>query len=100
MSHSVFPQGTSAGGVKRAKVESWERSVGTLGSKGALGSLVVRKKPAAAVNKPGPVVAAAAPISQTGNTSVSLTAYMKAMHSLNLLTSKTLVNVFLHQTFV
>lgn len=58
-------QEASAGGVKRAKVESWERSVGTLGSKGALGSLVVRKKPAAAVNKPSPVAAAAAPTSQT-----------------------------------
>lgn len=58
-------QGSSAGGVKRAKVESWERSVGTLGSKGALGSLVVRKKPAAAVIKPSPVAAAAAPKSQT-----------------------------------
>ncbi|XP_031703907.1 splicing factor YJU2 isoform X1 [Anarrhichthys ocellatus] len=58
-------QGTSAGGVKKAKVESWERSVGTLGGKGALGSLVVRKKPAVAVNKPRPVAAAAAPLSQT-----------------------------------
>ncbi|KAM6917151.1 splicing factor YJU2 [Lycodopsis pacificus] len=58
-------QGTSAGGVKKAKVESWERSVGTLGGKAALGSLVVRKKPAAAVNKPRPVAAAAAPTSQT-----------------------------------
>ncbi|XP_042244466.1 splicing factor YJU2 [Thunnus maccoyii] len=53
-------QGTSAGGVKRAKVESWERSVGTLSGGGALGSLVVRKKPAAAVNKPSPVAAPAA----------------------------------------
>lgn len=35
-------------GVKKQKVESWERSVGGLGGKGALGSLVVRKKPAAA----------------------------------------------------
>ncbi|XP_036412581.1 splicing factor YJU2 [Colossoma macropomum] len=33
--------------VKRQKVESWERSVGGLGGKSALGSLVVRKKPAA-----------------------------------------------------
>ncbi|KAM9340840.1 splicing factor YJU2 [Symphorus nematophorus] len=52
-------QGTSAGGVKRAKVESWEKSVGTLGGGGALGSLVVRKKPAVAVSKPSPVAAAA-----------------------------------------
>lgn len=84
-SHAVcFPQGTSAGGVKRAKVESWERSVGTLGGGGALGSLVVRKKPAAAVNKPSPVAAAAAAAhtSRTGNTSESLTAPMKALYSL------------------
>ncbi|XP_061651568.1 splicing factor YJU2 isoform X1 [Phyllopteryx taeniolatus] len=32
--------------VKKAKVESWEKSVGTLGAAGALGSLVVRKKSA------------------------------------------------------
>ncbi|XP_029316701.1 splicing factor YJU2 [Cottoperca gobio] len=62
-------QGTSAGGVKRAKVESWERSVGTLGGKGALGSLVVRKKPAAAFIKPRPVAAASAPTSQTDSKS-------------------------------
>ncbi|KAM9787076.1 splicing factor YJU2 [Syngnathus typhle] len=30
--------------AKKAKVESWEKSVGTLGAGGALGSLVVRKK--------------------------------------------------------
>nr|XP_020442552.1 coiled-coil domain-containing protein 94 [Monopterus albus] len=53
-------QGDTAGGGKRARVESWERSVGTLGGGRALGSLVVRKKPpAAAVNKPSPVAAAA-----------------------------------------
>ncbi|XP_061699817.1 splicing factor YJU2 [Syngnathoides biaculeatus] len=32
--------------AKKAKVESWEKSVGTLGAAGALGSLVVRKKSA------------------------------------------------------
>lgn len=90
----LLPQGTSTGGVKRAKVESWERSVGTLGGGGALGSLVVRKKPAAAVNKPGPVAAAAAPTSRTGNTSVCLTAYMKASYGLTLLSSQTLVVFF------
>ncbi|KAM8913353.1 splicing factor YJU2 [Spinachia spinachia] len=58
-------QGTSAGGVKKAKVETWERSVGTLGGKGALGSLVVRKKPAASLKKPVPVTAAAALAAQT-----------------------------------
>ncbi|CAJ1074434.1 splicing factor YJU2 [Xyrichtys novacula] len=58
-------QGPSSGPVKKAKVESWERSVGTLGRGGALGSLVVRKKPAAAaaaVSKPS---SAAATSSQT-----------------------------------
>ncbi|KTF88021.1 hypothetical protein cypCar_00031954 [Cyprinus carpio] len=43
---STGPQGSSSVGVKKQKVESWERSVGGLGVKGALGSLVVRKKPA------------------------------------------------------
>ena len=66
MSCAVFLQGATAGGVKRAKVESWDRSVGTLGGRKALGSLVVRKKPTAAVNKPSPVAATAAPTSQTG----------------------------------
>ncbi|KAM6912386.1 splicing factor YJU2 [Xenentodon cancila] len=47
-------QGGSAGGVKRAKMESWEKSVGTLGRGGALGSLVVRKKPSDTVKKPNP----------------------------------------------
>uniref|UniRef100_H3DII2 Splicing factor YJU2 n=1 Tax=Tetraodon nigroviridis TaxID=99883 RepID=H3DII2_TETNG len=45
-------QGTSSTGVKRAKSESWERSVGTLSGGGALGSLVVRKKPSSAGGKP------------------------------------------------
>uniref|UniRef100_A0AAQ6IA46 Splicing factor YJU2 n=1 Tax=Anabas testudineus TaxID=64144 RepID=A0AAQ6IA46_ANATE len=53
-------QGATPGGVKRAKVESWERSVGTLGNGKAVGSLLVRKKqPAAAFNKPSSVAAAA-----------------------------------------
>ncbi|XP_071354270.1 splicing factor YJU2 [Trachinotus anak] len=58
-------QAATVGGGKRAKMESWERSVGTLGGGGLLGSLVVRKKPTAAVNKPSPVAATAAPTSQT-----------------------------------
>lgn len=66
MSNAVFQQGATAGGVKRAKMESWDRSVGTLGGKRPLGSLVVRKKPTAAVNKPSPVGGPAAPTSQTG----------------------------------
>ncbi|XP_015259759.1 PREDICTED: coiled-coil domain-containing protein 94 [Cyprinodon variegatus] len=45
-------QGTSSGGVKRPKVESWEKSVGTLGGRGALSSLVVRKKPTEMDKKP------------------------------------------------
>ncbi|KAG7509701.1 coiled-coil domain-containing protein 94 [Solea senegalensis] len=57
-------QGATAGGVKRAKTERWERSVGILGSGGALGSLMVRKKPATAVNKPSPVASTAASTSQ------------------------------------
>ncbi|XP_043089437.1 splicing factor YJU2 [Puntigrus tetrazona] len=51
------PQGSSSVGVKKQKAESWERSVGGLGGKGALGSLVVRKKAADSACKP----AAAAP---------------------------------------
>lgn len=58
-------QGPSSGGVKKAKLESWEKSVGTLGGGGALGSLVVRKKAAAGVSKPGLVVTASASSSQT-----------------------------------
>ncbi|XP_004540313.1 splicing factor YJU2 [Maylandia zebra] len=58
-------EGASAGGAKKAKVESWERSVGTLGGKGALGSLIVRKKPVMTVSKPSSVTETAAPISQT-----------------------------------
>lgn len=46
---SADAQGGTSVGVK--KIESWERSVGSLSGKGSLGSLVVRKKPAAAVNK-------------------------------------------------
>ncbi|XP_056152227.1 splicing factor YJU2 [Lampris incognitus] len=57
-------QGSTNGGVKRAKVESWEKSVGTLGGRGSLGSLVVRKK-VAAVSKPVPGAPPAASCSQT-----------------------------------
>lgn len=58
-------QGTSGTGVKKAKSESWERSVGTLGGRGALGSLVVRKKPAAASSEP-PAATPAASTSPAG----------------------------------
>ncbi|XP_031680109.1 splicing factor YJU2 [Oncorhynchus kisutch] len=59
------PQGLSVGGVKKAKVESWERSVGGLGGGGALGSLVVRKKPATSVPKPDTIVTPAGSNTQT-----------------------------------
>lgn len=52
-----------------AKKQSWDRSVGGLGVKGALGSLVVRKKPADSASKPShaaPPPAAAAAGTQTG----------------------------------
>lgn len=52
-----------------AKKQSWDRSVGGLGVKGALGSLVVRKKPADSASKPShaapPPAAAAAAGTQT-----------------------------------
>uniref|UniRef100_A0A4W5QY57 Splicing factor YJU2 n=1 Tax=Hucho hucho TaxID=62062 RepID=A0A4W5QY57_9TELE len=59
------PQGLSVGGVKKAKVESWERSVGGLGGGGALGTLVVRKKPVTSVPKPGTTVTPAGSNTQT-----------------------------------
>nr|XP_023829021.1 coiled-coil domain-containing protein 94 isoform X2 [Salvelinus alpinus] len=59
------PQGLSVGGVKKAKVESWERSVGGLGGGGVLGTLVVRKKPATSVPKPGTTVTPAGSNTQT-----------------------------------
>lgn len=58
-------QGTSGTGVKKAKSESWERSVGTLSGRGALGSLVVRKKPPSASSEP-PVATPAASTSPAG----------------------------------
>ncbi|MCJ8745106.1 hypothetical protein PDJAM_G00126560 [Pangasius djambal] len=47
-------KGATSSGVKRQKVESWEKSVGGLGGRSALGSLVVRKKPAATVTAQQP----------------------------------------------
>ncbi|XP_028251191.1 splicing factor YJU2 [Parambassis ranga] len=55
-------EGASGAGVKRAKVESWEKSVGKLGARGGLGSLVVRKKPGVALGKSSTVTT---PTSQT-----------------------------------
>ncbi|KAK2891989.1 hypothetical protein Q8A73_017654 [Channa argus] len=62
---SADTQGATAGGGKRVKMESWESSVGLLGDRKALGSLVVRKKPTALVNKLSSPSVAAAPTSQT-----------------------------------
>uniref|UniRef100_A0A8C2GJW1 Splicing factor YJU2 n=1 Tax=Cyprinus carpio TaxID=7962 RepID=A0A8C2GJW1_CYPCA len=62
---STGPQGSSSVGVKKQKVESWERSVGGLGVKGALGSLVVRKKPADSACKPAAAAPRQAPDTQT-----------------------------------
>ncbi|XP_029612667.1 splicing factor YJU2 [Salmo trutta] len=59
------PQGLSVGGMKKAKVESWERSVGGLGGGGVLGTLVVRKKPTTSVPKPGTTVTPAGANTQT-----------------------------------
>ncbi|CAM4586990.1 unnamed protein product [Leuciscus chuanchicus] len=55
--------------VKKQKLESWERSVGSLGGKGALGSLVVRKKPQAPDTQKG--AGAAKPVSSTASASAS-----------------------------
>ncbi|XP_059419030.1 splicing factor YJU2-like isoform X2 [Carassius carassius] len=59
-------QGSSSVGVKKQKLESWERSVGGLGEKGALGSLVVRKKPADSASKPAAAAPRQAADTQTG----------------------------------
>ncbi|KAG1969030.1 splicing factor YJU2 isoform X1 [Pimephales promelas] len=59
---------SSSAVVKKQKLESWERSVGGLGGKGALGSLVVRKKPQAADTQKG---AGAKPASSTASASAS-----------------------------
>lgn len=66
MSCVLFLQGLSVRGVKKAKVESWERSVGGLGGGGALGTLVVRKKPATSVPIPDTTVTPAGSNTQTG----------------------------------
>ncbi|XP_010884681.1 splicing factor YJU2 [Esox lucius] len=56
-------QGPSVGTLRKPKVASWERSVGGLGGGGALGSLVVRKKPS--IPKQGTPVPPAGPNTQT-----------------------------------
>lgn len=73
-----------SGGAKKPKVESWERSVGTLGCGGALGSLVVRKKPAAvAVSKAGSTASPAATNSQPATTAVPPAAPVKPISTQN-----------------
>lgn len=65
----------SCTGVKRQKVESWERSVGGLGGKSALGSLVVRKKPATATTlAPQHAAKAQTDASKTAKTCATATA--------------------------
>ncbi|XP_026134413.1 YJU2 splicing factor homolog isoform X2 [Carassius auratus] len=59
-------QGSSSVGVKKQKLESWERSVGGLGEKRALGSLVVRKKPADSASKAASAAPREAADTQTG----------------------------------
>ncbi|XP_061824057.1 splicing factor YJU2 isoform X2 [Nerophis lumbriciformis] len=73
------PTETQATCVKRVKVESWERSVGTLGGKGSLGSLVVRKKPAvnntaspAQTSSAASKTSSASTATQNGSSSLSL----------------------------
>lgn len=60
--------------VKKAKSESWERSVGTLSGGGTLGSLVVRKKLSSAGSKP-PVVATASSTSPAGRINLDSNPY-------------------------
>ncbi|XP_061824058.1 splicing factor YJU2 isoform X3 [Nerophis lumbriciformis] len=79
------PTETQATCVKRVKVESWERSVGTLGGKGSLGSLVVRKKPAVN-NTASPAQTSSAGISLAASkTSSASTATQNGSSSLSLL---------------
>ncbi|XP_052390241.1 splicing factor YJU2 isoform X2 [Carassius gibelio] len=59
-------QGSSSVGVKKQKLESWERSVGGLGEKRSLGSLVVRKKPADSASKAASAAPREAADTQTG----------------------------------
>ncbi|XP_019727826.1 coiled-coil domain-containing protein 94-like [Hippocampus comes] len=79
--------------AKKAKMESWEKSVGTLGAGGALGSLVVRKKTAVkttaassrTVNGPGFINKKSPPVSGTANLSTPCTAAPNGSSSLSLL---------------
>ncbi|GAA6098747.1 splicing factor YJU2 [Tachysurus ichikawai] len=78
--------GATSSGVKRQKVESWEKSVGGLGGRSALGSLVVRKKPAATVTAPPPAAGAQTDINPaTATTSSSQTPTVQNGSSLSLL---------------
>lgn len=87
-------QGSSAVGVKRAKVESWERSVGTLGGGGTLSSLVVRKKPATTVNKSSSVMNIAASSSDSKALTADLTTASKPASSQNGSSSLSLLGAY------
>ncbi|XP_027006477.1 splicing factor YJU2 [Tachysurus fulvidraco] len=79
-------KGATSSGVKRQKVESWEKSVGGLGGRNALGSLVVRKKPAATVTAPPPAAGAQTDIDPAAaTTSSSQTPTVQNGSSLSLL---------------
>ncbi|KAK2864085.1 hypothetical protein Q7C36_003239 [Tachysurus vachellii] len=79
-------KGATLSGVKRQKVESWEKSVGGLGGRSALGSLVVRKKPGATVTAPQPAAGAQTDVNlANATTSSSQTPTVQNGSSLNLL---------------
>lgn len=88
-------QGASSGGVKRAKVESWEKSVGTLGGRGALSSLVVRKKPTTTDKRPTTGDATASPASKTDSKTIAdSTDASKSSGSLNGSSSLSLLGAY------
>ncbi|KAG7319793.1 hypothetical protein KOW79_016936 [Hemibagrus wyckioides] len=81
-------KGATSSGVKRQKVESWEKSVGGLGGRSALGSLVVRRKPAATVTAQQPTAGAQTdpnPAKAKATASSSQTATVQNGSSLSLL---------------
>ncbi|XP_068194669.1 splicing factor YJU2 [Antennarius striatus] len=86
-------QGTSAAGPKRTKVESWERSVGTLGGGRALGSLVVRKKPTANGNKSTTAMTAGS-TSQTASKAPTADSASKAVTTQNGSSSLSLLGAY------
>lgn len=88
----TYIKGATSSGVKRQKVESWEKSVGALAGKSALGSLLVRKKPAATVTAQQPTTGTvkihktdANPAKATATSSSSQTPTVQNGSSLSLL---------------